>query len=61
ARYYFMHARILLRKSKNQSLEEDQTKDGDRIGNLPDEILQCILCFLSTKDVVRTRIVSRRW
>lgn len=34
---------------------------GDRISQLPDEVLAFILCFLSMRDAVRTRTLSRRW
>lgn len=42
-------------------MENSKAHDNDRISNLPKELLQYILCFLSTKDAVRTSILSKRW
>ncbi|XP_078152611.1 F-box/LRR-repeat protein At3g59210-like [Carex rostrata] len=39
----------------------DKTCAIDRISSLPDEILTCILSFLSTRNAVQTCILSKRW
>ncbi|KAK8591845.1 hypothetical protein V6N13_031871 [Hibiscus sabdariffa] len=38
-----------------------QEHDGDRISELPEELLVRILCSLSLKEAVRTSVVSRMW
>ena len=39
----------------------DGDGDDDRISNLPDDILSYILSFLSMREAVKTRILSRKW
>ncbi|PIA27777.1 hypothetical protein AQUCO_07600145v1 [Aquilegia coerulea] len=48
------------KRSCNKSTEALH-EDKDRISDLPDEILFHILSFLSTMDVVKTGVLSRRW
>ncbi|XLR02119.1 hypothetical protein S83_068317 [Arachis hypogaea] len=46
---------------QNLNNEGDASENVDRITNLPDNFIQCILSSLQTKDAVRTSLLSRRW
>ncbi|KAI8558054.1 hypothetical protein RHMOL_Rhmol04G0058600 [Rhododendron molle] len=54
---------VLLPTSKHQKLSKDVTfgEGMDVISSLSDIVLHHILSFLSTKDSIRTSILSRRW
>lgn len=39
----------------------DRGLGDDRISQLPDPILHCIFSFLTTRDLVRSSVLSRRW
>ncbi|KAL1206629.1 F-box/FBD/LRR-repeat protein [Cardamine amara subsp. amara] len=41
--------------------KETKVCDTDRISQLPDPLISEILCHLSTKDAVRTSVLSTRW
>ncbi|KAL7250632.1 hypothetical protein ACSBR1_012620 [Camellia fascicularis] len=45
----------------DQSSKLSDSKEKDRISNLPDEILSHILCFMPTKYAARTSLLSTRW
>ncbi|KAI8009589.1 F-box/FBD/LRR-repeat protein [Camellia lanceoleosa] len=45
----------------DQSSKLSDSKQKDRISNLPDEILSHILCFMPTKYAARTSLLSTRW
>ncbi|XP_010512936.1 PREDICTED: putative F-box protein At1g49610 [Camelina sativa] len=54
-RHYFAHRRRKIKRGR------DPRKDIDLISSLPDEILQVILSFISTKLAITTSVLSRRW
>ena len=41
--------------------DDDRKFKGAMINNLPDVILQHILCFIPTKLAISTSLLSRRW
>ncbi|XP_028113168.1 putative FBD-associated F-box protein At5g56700 isoform X2 [Camellia sinensis] len=45
----------------DQSSTLSDSKEKDRISNLPDAILSHILCFMPTKYAARTSLLSTRW
>ncbi|KAL7250634.1 hypothetical protein ACSBR1_012621 [Camellia fascicularis] len=45
----------------DQSSKLSDSKEKDRLSNLPDEILSHILCFMPTKYAARTSLLSTRW
>ncbi|KAI8010561.1 F-box/FBD/LRR-repeat protein [Camellia lanceoleosa] len=45
----------------DQSSKLSDSKEKDRISNLPDAILSHILCFMPTKYAARTSLLSTRW
>ncbi|AES90496.2 cytochrome C biogenesis protein ccsA [Medicago truncatula] len=47
----------LSQKEENENNEEYE----DRLSDLPNSVILCILSFLNTKDGVRTCVLSRRW
>ena len=38
-----------------------RVRGADRLGALPDEVLQHVLSFLPSRDAVRTCLLARRW
>ncbi|PIA46910.1 hypothetical protein AQUCO_01500442v1 [Aquilegia coerulea] len=42
-------------------MERGDTKTGDRVSELPEDILSFILSLMSMRDAVQTRVLSRRW
>lgn len=49
--------------AKSQKLNNEGNVDCivDRISNLPDTVIKCILNSLETKNAVRTSVLSRKW
>ncbi|THG21664.1 hypothetical protein TEA_000293 [Camellia sinensis var. sinensis] len=56
---------ITIGYGQGEGVEEDNQgndlKPIDRLTEMPDDILSCILSFLSIRDSVKARILSRRW
>ncbi|KAI7724943.1 hypothetical protein M8C21_005496 [Ambrosia artemisiifolia] len=50
-----------MKKTNTKRLFEAEQLPLDRISTLPQPILETILCLLSTKEAVRTSILSREW
>ena len=58
-----MDANALTTSSKRQKVfeGEDDSQEKDVFSRLPDDILVHILLFLSTKEAIRTSVLSKRW
>ncbi|KAI4982856.1 hypothetical protein ZWY2020_023348 [Hordeum vulgare] len=52
-----VNTRSRTRSNKERALASVE----DRIGALPDEILQHVMSFLLSRDAVRTCVLARRW
>ena len=55
-----IHAATAIDPRENQPMEI-RARDDDRLSDLPDCLIQSILSFLESRQVVRSSLLSRRW